>query len=94
MSDKARYRNIYRRALDAWGKEAQVMMAIEEMAELTKELSKDFRGKGSTDHLCEEIADAYIMLKELSEYYGKDKVRMWIRHKIFRLDELLKEGEK
>jgi len=94
MSEKARYRNIYLRALDAWGKEAQVMMAIEEMAELTKELVKDFRGKASTDHICQEIADAYIMLNQLSEYYGKDRVRIWIRHKIVRLDELLKESEK
>ena len=41
------------------------MVAMEEMAELTKELSKAYRGKGNVYSIAEEIADVEIMLEQL-----------------------------
>lgn len=55
-------------AVDLWGVEAQVMMAIEEMAELTQALSKSYRsGRAplSLEGVVEEIADVRIMLDQL-----------------------------
>ena len=40
-------------------------MAMEEMSELTKELSKNLRGADNAKALAEEIADVEIMLEQL-----------------------------
>lgn len=43
----------------------QHVIAVEEMGELQKEVTKFIRGKGNIDHLIEEIADVQIMLWQL-----------------------------
>lgn len=43
----------------------QPVMAIEEMSELTKELSKYVRGKDAVDKIAEEIADVELTLESL-----------------------------
>ena len=43
---KEEFREPYEKFLKAWGEDAQIMMAIEEMSELTKELCKYLRYKG------------------------------------------------
>lgn len=48
---------ICRAALEAFGAEAQMVMAIEEMSELTKELCKHRRGCDNVEAIAEEIAD-------------------------------------
>lgn len=48
---------ICRAALEAFGAEAQMVMAIEEMSELTKELCKHRRGRDNVEAIAEEIAD-------------------------------------
>lgn len=56
---------VLRRALDTYGSWAQVMMVFEEMSELQKELCKYLRGRGSFEHIAEEIADVEIMLEQM-----------------------------
>jgi len=41
----------------------QYIMLFEEMAELTKEISKHMRGKQNQTEIAEEIADVQIMLR-------------------------------
>ena len=48
-----------------YGKESQVLIAIEEMSELTKELCKYFRRYDRRNEIIEEIADAEIMIEQL-----------------------------
>lgn len=60
---------IYETALQVYGMEAQTMMAIEEMSELTKELCKLRRGKWDMEALADEIADVTIMLEQLRLMY-------------------------
>ena len=48
----------------------QLIIAIEEMSELIKEISKDLRGKGKREHIIEEMADVQLILDELKEYYN------------------------
>lgn len=43
----------------------QVIVAIEELAELQKELCKNLRGKDNESEIAEEIADVYIMLEQM-----------------------------
>ena len=52
-------------AVNVYGKTSQCTVCMEEMAELTKELSKNLRGQDNTAHIAEEIADVEIMLEQL-----------------------------
>lgn len=63
-------KELYDKALKTYGLEKQLIVAIEEMAELQKELTKILRGIGDIDHLAEEVADAEIMLEQIRYFYG------------------------
>jgi len=56
---------ILRDALEVYGKDAQVLMAIEEMAELQNELCKENRGRSTKESIAEEVADVEIMLEQM-----------------------------
>lgn len=67
-------REIFEAAISVYGKDAQTLMAIEEMSELTKALCKERRARGNDDpiirqkildNIAEEIADVQIMLNQL-----------------------------
>lgn len=59
-------KEIIMKAIRHYGKSQQMLMAIEEMSELTKALCKDFRNtKGARGQIVEEMADVYIMLAQL-----------------------------
>lgn len=63
-------RDTYSEAVRTYGKQSQLIMAMEEMAELTKELSKSIRGEKNVSAISEEIADVEIMLEQLKIIYG------------------------
>lgn len=80
----------YKAALRKWGADAQTMMAIEEMSELTKEICKLGRGKRDFNSLADEIADVTIMLEQLRLIYDlNDAVCAHMDSKIRRLQERL-----
>lgn len=58
-------RDAYAAAVSTYGKHSQLIMTMEEMAELTKELSKNIRGGKNITAISEEIADVEIMLEQL-----------------------------
>lgn len=77
---------VYNKALERYGKETQIVVAVEELSEATKELCKFLRGKGDIDHLAEEVADAFIMLEQVERMYGiSDKVTREMERKTLRL---------
>lgn len=57
-------------AIKKFDRRHQVIVAIEEMAELQKELTKWLRSKGSAAGLLEEMADVSIMLNQLQLIFG------------------------
>ncbi len=57
--------NVLRQAIATYGPDMQQAIAIEEMAELTKELCKNKRGQNNFNQVAEEIADVEIMLEQL-----------------------------
>lgn len=60
-------------AIDTWGTEMQIIVAIEEMSELTKALTKYIRGDDAATisvNIREEMADVGIMLNQLSLIFG------------------------
>ena len=75
--------NIYQKAIDTFGEKSQKLMMIEEMAELTQAISKDFRGQ---DHnVEEEIADVEIMLEQMKLIYNTEDIKMCKEIKLRRL---------
>ena len=56
---------VLQRALDTYGSLPQIVMVFEEVSELQKELCKYLRGRGSFEHIAEEIADVEIMLEQM-----------------------------
>ncbi|MBQ7351621.1 MAG: hypothetical protein IJW59_01975 [Clostridia bacterium] len=83
--------DVYDLVLDRWGVDSQNRMCIEEMSELTKELCKLERYKGSDkedgiiDNICEELADVINMVEQLERYYGEEKIESIRKSKIDRL---------
>ena len=81
---------IYRKAIETFGELNQTVIATEEMAELIKELSKNFRGQKNRDAIAEEVADVSIMLEQLCMIYDiKEAVEVWKRRKLDRLEKQL-----
>ena len=82
---------ILRRAIQQFGNEAQMIVAIEELSEVTKEICKVFRGKGNKSAIAEELADAQIMLTQLVMIFdcGEETVD-WITRKLSRLEDRIK----
>lgn len=58
------------RAIEVYGKDMQLNVAIEEFSELIKEICKYKRGEGNLDHIIEEMADCQIMLSQLRIIFG------------------------
>jgi hypothetical protein len=68
---------IYKRMIEKFGKEAQTIVAIEELSELQKELCKYLRDLKNGLHrnispIVEEIADVKIMLQQLELIFDCD----------------------
>ncbi|MCK9463121.1 MAG: hypothetical protein M0R80_26155 [Proteobacteria bacterium] len=78
-------------ALDRWGIESQMDMLQEECAELIVAVNKVKRRKGDAiPNFLEEIADVEIMIAQMREYWGNEKIDDWKKEKLRRLGELLK----
>lgn len=58
-------KELFKRCVDKWGRLAQLIMVMEECAELIKEVSKEIRGKGNRKNIIEEIADVQLMIEQL-----------------------------
>lgn len=74
------------------GTDAQIIVAMEELSELIKELSKHLRDKGDINHISEEMADVDIMMKQLKIMFGNyGRVMYWRGVKLERMEERLKD---
>ena len=81
-------------ALEIFGADSQVMIAIEEMSELTKELCKNGRGQENTTHIAEEIADVEIMLRQMKMLFDcAGQVETFRQYKLERLAGRIKEAK-
>ena len=56
--------NVLKSLVGKYG-DKQIIVCIEEMSELTKELCKNLRGHYNLDKIYEEMADVYIMLAQM-----------------------------
>lgn len=90
MTEK--FRKSYQKFLDAWGEDAQIMMAVEEMSELTKELCKYLRYKGWNENsvdavrpnIHEEVADVLNCVEQLELIFDEKEISRIREEKIER----------
>ena len=76
------------RTLEDNGPTCESIVAIEEMGELTKELTKDLRDMGNYEHIAEEMADVEICLAMLKIIYDNaENVKEWKAKKLKRLED-------
>jgi NTP pyrophosphatase (non-canonical NTP hydrolase) len=89
---------LYSKAFSRYGYDKQVIVAIEEMSELTKELTKNLRVGFDLlayyDNIEEEIADVEIMMEQLIRMFSNRKAIDEIKNqKLERLERRLNNGE-
>ena len=81
---------VLERTLEENGPMCETIVAIEEMSELTKELTKDWRDMGNLEHIAEELADVEICIAMLKIIYcNADEVEKWKAKKLKRLETAL-----
>lgn len=81
---------LYRKAIGAFGVDAQLTVAIEELSELAKEICKAKRGIEHIENIAEEVADVEIMCEQLRLIFGIDtQVEAWKEKKLKRLENRL-----
>ncbi|SHJ88688.1 hypothetical protein SAMN02745883_00714 [Caminicella sporogenes DSM 14501] len=74
--------DIYAEAIEVFGKEIQLIKAVEELSELQKEICKFLISR--TGNVEEEIADVKIMIKQLEKIFDKKSIDKWESEKINR----------
>lgn len=73
---------LYKQLIKTLGSKYQILIAVEELSELQKELIKYLRNKDNQDHISEEMADVYIMLYQLRLIFKNDKkINQYIKKK-------------
>lgn len=93
MTDILKNNPILKKAIQTWGKQAQLLMVLEEMAELQKEILKNInRHKENGAELADETADVLIMLEQLMQIYDmRDAVENRILHKLEKIKKRVEE---
>ena len=71
--------------------EKQVVVAIEELSELQKELCKSLRDKTNKENIIEEMADVIIMINQMQMYFkiSDEELHQEINYKLNRTKERL-----
>lgn len=86
--------DILNKAISTYGHNSQMLMAIEEMSELTKAICKYKRYGDNVNDIAEEIADVTIMLEQLKMMFDVyPEVEMNIDLKLKRLERRLAYAE-
>ena len=84
-------KEICKKTIDNWGRDSQLMLLLEEMSELQKEVLKNMnRNKDNIKEIAEETADVLIMLERLIYIYDiDDAVLKQVEFKVNRLKQYL-----
>lgn len=84
---------ILEKAIETYGKDMQLNVAVEELSELIKEICKNKRGEANRANIIEELADCYIMMEQIAIIFeiGNDAINEVAVKKIARLEKRLAE---
>ena len=89
---------LYEKFIDAWGLDSQILMCIEEMSELTKELCKYSRYLGTdkeslvVNNIKEELGDVANTIEQLTHYFGEEDIMKIREYKMNRASLSLKNN--
>lgn len=84
-------RYVLNAAIMTYGVQAQINQAIQELAELIKELTKVHTDRFELRKVSEEMADVYIMIEQLQMIFKNEgSVGEWENLKVQRLEERIK----
>lgn len=86
-----REKELYKKALEYWGKDFQLDIIIEKCLELCHIILKYKRGKATYEDIIKEGVDVSIMLKQLEYITSINDIRipsLWFSEYIDRLDRL------
>lgn len=82
------------KACETFDNKQQIIKAIEEMSELSKELAKELNDNGNEDNIREEIADVLIMMEQMVYLFDvKNEIAKWRENKLFKLAKLIEDAE-
>lgn len=85
---------VYADALNTFGPNLQLVVALEELSEVQKEICKVMRGGGSLLHLAEEVADGTIMLEQVRQLFGiNEEVCKAMDGKVLRLRQRVEDAK-
>ena len=80
-------KNALVKALEKFGSISELIITVEELSELQKEVTKQLRNEGKMENLVEEIADVYIVMEYLKLIFAinDEDIKTEIAFKIDRL---------
>lgn len=85
---------VYAEALATFGTDTQLVVALEELSEIQKEVCKALRGFAHPAQLAEEVADATIMLEQLRYIFSiGPAVDKMVDQKIARLRQRIEDAK-
>lgn len=88
-------KDVLENAIKTYGIEMQLIMMLEECAELQKEVTKYIRGNNNIEAIAEEIADVSIVISQLVGFFNiEEEVQGNIEKKIDRLEERIDQEPK
>ena len=75
------------KALEKFGSISELIITVEELSELQKEVTKQLRNEGKMENLVEEMADVYIVMEYLKLIFAinDEDIKTEIAFKIDRL---------
>jgi len=89
--EKEKRIEIYKKAIETWGSEAQMHMMFEECGELINALAKVYRGRANGMDVITELADVSIMVEQMATMLGYEDYENEKENKLNRLSERLKK---
>lgn len=91
--NKEKQNQLFKRAWDKWGIDAQIRMVVEETSELNKELMKFYRNGNNRENIIEEIVDVMIMLDQMVLFFNveEEEIQAQINYKLQRLETKLNQ---
>lgn len=87
-------KDVLHKAIESYGKDNQLTVAVEELSELIKEICKHKRGEDNRIRIIEEMADCYIMLRQLEIMFdvSVNELNKEISRKECRLSKRIERG--
>ena len=84
--------NVYEKAIEKWGVIAQLIMTMEECAELIQACSKVIRATNAggdvgecLNNLAEELTDVEIMVEQMKTMLPSEVTKYWMKEKMVSL---------